>query len=66
MKSGGSLGLSQGFGHRLLYPNLSVFDLSHNDLRTLPSDISAMKKLTELKIKDNKIVEVSVRLVSFR
>ncbi len=45
---------------RLLYPNLTVLDVCHNVLTSLPTEVSDMTHLTELKIRFNKIREVKI------
>ena len=49
----------------LLYPNLGVLDVSHNNLTNVPADICRMTQLSELKVASNKLKEVCMIFVRF-
>ena len=49
--------------HNLLYPELTVLDSSHNQLTSLPPEVSEMTGLTELKLGHNKLKEVSTPII---
>ena len=50
---------------KLLYPNLSMLDVSNNNLTSIPPDVNEVSQLTELKLNNNKLKEVSRRGRSF-
>ena len=52
---------------KLLYPNLTMLDVSNNNLTSIPPDVNEVSQLTELKLNNNKLKEVSerVRRVAF-
>ena len=44
---------------KLLYPNLTMLDVSNNNLTSIPPDVNEVSQLTELKLNNNKLKEVS-------
>ena len=48
---------------RLLFPNLSVLDVSNNIITVIPAEICEMSSLSEFKMKENRVKEVSLLVV---
>ena len=43
----------------MLYPNLTILDVSHNGLSVLSSLVGELSQLAELKLAENRLKEVS-------